>query len=78
MVSLLLLFFFRANASVRELEIQPRCTTLVLDWLEKERGKRPKFVLHDGPPYANGNLHMGHFLNKVENASLLFDFLISA
>lgn len=26
---------------------------------------RPKFVLHDGPPYANGNLHIGHALNKV-------------
>ena len=26
---------------------------------------RPKFVLHDGPPYANGNLHMGHAVNKV-------------
>ena len=24
-----------------------------------------KFILHDGPPYANGNLHMGHALNKV-------------
>ena len=26
---------------------------------------RPKYVLHDGPPYANGNLHIGHALNKV-------------
>ncbi len=26
---------------------------------------RPKFVLHDGPPYANGNLHIGHALNKT-------------
>ncbi len=32
--------------------------------LEKNRGK-PKFVLHDGPPYANGNIHHGHVLNKV-------------
>ncbi|AWD21361.1 isoleucine--tRNA ligase [Fuscovulum blasticum] len=28
-------------------------------------GKRPPFVLHDGPPYANGHLHIGHALNKV-------------
>lgn len=31
---------------------------------EKAAGK-PKFILHDGPPYANGNIHMGHALNKV-------------
>lgn len=31
---------------------------------EKGAGKE-KFVLHDGPPYANGNIHMGHALNKV-------------
>lgn len=26
---------------------------------------RPKFVLHDGPPYANGNIHIGHAVNKI-------------
>ena len=26
---------------------------------------RPKFVLHDGPPYANGNIHLGHAINKI-------------
>jgi len=32
----------------------------------REAGKgRPKFVLHDGPPYANGNIHIGHALNKI-------------
>ncbi len=31
---------------------------------EVARG-RPKFVLHDGPPYANGNIHIGHALNKI-------------
>lgn len=31
---------------------------------EKNKGKE-KFVLHDGPPYANGNLHIGHALNKI-------------
>ncbi|MGZ9414330.1 isoleucine--tRNA ligase [Mycoplasma sp. 5370] len=42
-------------------------------WLEKEiyqqvlkknKGK-PQYVLHDGPPYANGNIHLGHALNKI-------------
>jgi isoleucyl-tRNA synthetase len=31
---------------------------------EKSQGK-PKFVLHDGPPYANGEIHIGHALNKI-------------
>jgi len=26
---------------------------------------RPRFVLHDGPPYANGSIHSGHALNKI-------------
>ena len=26
---------------------------------------RPKFILHDGPPYANGHIHLGHALNKI-------------
>src|SRR4249920_558657 len=30
----------------------------------KRRGA-PKFVLHDGPPYANGHIHLGHALNKI-------------
>ena len=33
--------------------------------LEKNKNSEKKFVLHDGPPYANGDLHMGHALNKV-------------
>ncbi|WGW03696.1 isoleucine--tRNA ligase [Tropicibacter oceani] len=36
----------------------------VYDRLREKEG-RPDFVLHDGPPYANGNLHIGHALNKV-------------
>ncbi len=26
---------------------------------------RPKYILHDGPPYANGELHLGHAVNKI-------------
>ncbi len=33
--------------------------------LRDQAAGRPKFVLHDGPPYANGHLHMGHALNKI-------------
>ena len=33
--------------------------------LRAKAAGRPKFVLHDGPPYANGHLHIGHALNKI-------------
>jgi isoleucyl-tRNA synthetase len=33
--------------------------------LRAESQGRPKFVLHDGPPYANGNIHVGHAVNKI-------------
>ena len=33
--------------------------------LRAEAGERPPYVLHDGPPYANGHLHIGHGLNKI-------------
>ena len=36
-----------------------------------ENQARPLFILHDGPPYSNGQLHLGHAMNKVENASEL-------
>jgi isoleucyl-tRNA synthetase len=33
--------------------------------LRRERQGRERFILHDGPPYANGDIHMGHAMNKV-------------
>lgn len=33
--------------------------------IRKKSSGRPAFVLHDGPPYANGNIHIGHALNKI-------------
>ncbi|HMW53868.1 MAG TPA: class I tRNA ligase family protein, partial [Rhodocyclaceae bacterium] len=33
--------------------------------IRKAAAGRPKFVLHDGPPYANGSIHIGHALNKI-------------
>lgn len=33
--------------------------------LLKKNGEKPKFILHDGPPYANGSIHFGHILNKI-------------
>lgn len=33
--------------------------------LREQAKDRPLYVLHDGPPYANGNIHIGHALNKI-------------
>ena len=65
---------FPMKASLTKAEPQ------MLEWWEKEKiyeeirqsskGKE-KFVFHDGPPYANGHIHMGHALNKV-----LKDFIV--
>uniref|UniRef100_S4RA74 isoleucine--tRNA ligase n=1 Tax=Petromyzon marinus TaxID=7757 RepID=S4RA74_PETMA len=49
----------------KELEIQEVCNFSGLyDW-QKERKSKKEFCLHDGPPYANGDPHVGHVLNKV-------------
>src|SRR5665648_1249109 len=33
--------------------------------VQNARTGRPKFILHDGPPYANGDIHLGHAINKI-------------
>jgi len=43
----------------------PRCTDDLYAWQRRERPASNPFVLHDGPPYANGDLHVGHALNKI-------------
>ncbi|EPS31033.1 hypothetical protein PDE_05987 [Penicillium oxalicum 114-2] len=42
-----------------------RCTDDLYAWQRRERPAEKPFVLHDGPPYANGELHIGHALNKI-------------
>ncbi len=37
----------------------------VYDKMKKNREGKPSFTLHDGPPYANGHIHIGHALNKI-------------
>ncbi len=59
-------FPMRAGLPQREPEILKRWNEIGLyDRLRKESAGRAKFVLHDGPPYANGNIHIGHALNKI-------------
>ncbi|XP_059619412.1 isoleucine--tRNA ligase, mitochondrial [Phlebotomus argentipes] len=47
-----------------ESEINERCFRPLYRW-QNEHLQSPAFVLHDGPPYANGDLHMGHAINKI-------------
>lgn len=42
-----------------------RCTDDLYSWQRRERSVTNTFTLHDGPPYANGDLHIGHALNKI-------------
>ena len=65
-------FPMKANLVKREPEIlaQWEKDNVYASIREKLKGK-PKFVFHDGPPYANGHIHMGHALNKI-----LKDFIV--
>ena len=65
-------FPMRGNLPNKEPEFLKRWDEMDLynKILEKNAGK-PSYVLHDGPPYANGNIHIGHALNKI-----LKDFIV--
>jgi isoleucyl-tRNA synthetase len=58
-------FGMRANATVREPELQELWRRLEIYERLSRGNSGAVFTLHDGPPYANGALHMGHALNKI-------------
>jgi isoleucyl-tRNA synthetase len=59
-------FEMKANLAAREPAIQARWREQDLyGQIRSAHAGRPRLVLHDGPPYANGEIHMGHLLNKV-------------
>ncbi|MFK2824925.1 isoleucine--tRNA ligase [Bacillus sp. B190/17] len=65
-------FPMRGNLPKREPAMQEKWAEMDIYEKVQERTKgRPMFVLHDGPPYANGDIHMGHALNKI-----LKDFIV--
>ena len=59
-------FPMRAGLPTKEPQLLQRWAEIDLYGKLRAAGQgRPKFVLHDGPPYANGNIHIGHALNKI-------------
>ena len=59
-------FSMKANLQTREPEILEYWNKIDLyKELRKSNKGKEKFILHDGPPYANGNIHMGTALNKI-------------
>jgi isoleucyl-tRNA synthetase len=67
-------FAMKANLPTSEPETLARWTAMDLyAQIRAARAGAPKFVLHDGPPYANGNIHLGTALNKI-----LKDFVVKS
>ncbi|CEH32078.1 isoleucine--tRNA ligase [Aneurinibacillus migulanus] len=65
-------FPMRGGLPTREPEMQARWEeNNIYKKVQARTNGRPKFILHDGPPYANGDIHIGHALNKV-----LKDFIV--
>ncbi|MBQ5739239.1 MAG: class I tRNA ligase family protein, partial [Oscillospiraceae bacterium] len=65
-------FPMRAGLPMREPELlNGKYEQETYDKLMKKNEGKPKFILHDGPPYANGHIHIGHALNKI-----LKDFIV--
>lgn len=65
-------FPMRGNLPNREPEIQAKWNEMnIYEKVQERTSGRPLYVLHDGPPYANGDIHIGHALNKI-----LKDFIV--
>ncbi|MBE9562617.1 MAG: isoleucine--tRNA ligase, partial [Proteobacteria bacterium] len=57
-------FPMRGNLAKREPEFLKNWD-IIYQQLREQRKEAKKFILHDGPPYANGNIHIGHAVNKI-------------
>jgi len=59
-------FPMKGNLAQREPEMLKRWNELdIYQALRKAKAGKPTFILHDGPPYANGEIHIGHAVNKI-------------
>ena len=67
-------FPMKANLATVEPKMLAKWTAEgIYEQIRVSRRGRPLYVLHDGPPYANGNIHLGHAFNKI-----LKDFIIKS
>ena len=57
--------FLAPQSKSEQAELLSRCTDDLYAWQRRRRPVENTFVLHDGPPYANGKVHIGHALNKI-------------
>ncbi|MHC4546520.1 MAG: class I tRNA ligase family protein, partial [Planctomycetota bacterium] len=65
-------FSMKANLVQREPQLRKEWAEKnIYAQIQKARKGAPQYILHDGPPYANGDIHMGHVINKV-----LKDFVV--
>ncbi|MCK5226120.1 MAG: class I tRNA ligase family protein, partial [Planctomycetes bacterium] len=65
-------FSMKANLTQNEPQLRKKWAkdNIYAQIRQANQGK-PQYILHDGPPYANGDIHMGHVINKV-----LKDFVV--
>lgn len=58
---------YRVNVLITHIYsvVQKAAFKQLYDWQRNNTANCEEFILHDGPPYANGNVHMGHALNKI-------------
>ena len=67
-------FPMKANLPQNEPKVSARWEqTGIYERIREARQQAPTYVLHDGPPYANGPIHLGHALNKC-----LKDFIVKS
>lgn len=65
-------FAMRANLPNKEVELQKQWDEAgIYERIQAKNEGKPTFILHDGPPFANGKVHMGHALNKISK-----DFIV--
>jgi isoleucyl-tRNA synthetase len=65
-------FSMKANLTQREPQMRKEWSNMnIYGKIRQARQGAPLYTLHDGPPYANGDIHMGHVINKV-----LKDFVV--